>query len=145
LERRAKAEENAIREVLGEDRFAAWTRYVQASSERAQINHFSSQLAAAGEPMNIAVVDQLVDSMFEENQASDRELRDYRQSLGESESSVMSRDSRRQWLSSQRAAHGRVHDAMAASLTPLQLAQLDAMLAARLLPVEAQLRLDKGN
>ena len=54
---------------------------------------------------------------------------------------VVSPQDRQRWLDLEKEANGRIHAAMATSLSGPQLSTLDDSLAARLAPVEAALRL----
>jgi hypothetical protein len=143
MQRRSEAEQAEIRSLLGEEKYAAWTHYLQTGSERGEVNHFNSQLAAASAQMSPAIADRLVEVMYVEHQRSQEEQREFRRAARAAGTyEAQSREVRERWLESLRAANRRVHAAMSDSLTPAQLERLDAMLAMRLVPLEAALRVD---
>ncbi len=54
---------------------------------------------------------------------------------------IVSPQDRQRWLDLEKQANQRTHDTMAPLLSAAQLASLDEMLAARLVPIEAALRM----
>lgn len=143
MQRRSDTEQAEVRDLLGPEKYASWQHYLQTGSERAEINLFNSQLAADSAPLTSELVDTLVESFYREMDRGQRDYREYRKSLGATDAyENPSRDDRQRYLDLMRAANDRIHDAMAGSLNAVQLRKLDAMLAAKLVPIEAQLRLD---
>lgn len=141
--RRAEDEQVELRALLGEEKYAAWTRYLQMGSERAEVEQFNSQLATVSAQMSPAVADQLVEALFVEYEQGQRDQRVYRKSAAAMGTfDAGSREARERWVSVLRAANRRVLDRMGGSLTPVQLARLEDMLAAKLVPLEAALRVD---
>ena len=70
-----------------------------------------------------------------------REYEDYARSTGITDRNVVSPQARQRWLDLEKEANQRVHDAVAGTLSQAQLARLDEMLAARLVPIETALRM----
>ena len=143
MQRRSDAERAEVRDLLGAEKYDDWRHYLETGSERGEVNHLNSQLAIDSAAMSPAVADALVESFYREIERGQREYLDYRKALGAADPyENQGRDDRQHYLELMRAANDRVHDGMAASLNGTQLRKLDAMLAAKLAPIEAQLRLD---
>jgi hypothetical protein len=141
LKRAAEAEQAELRKLLGEDLFAKWNRYLASGQERAEVRLWRSQLSTTGEPLGDQEADALADSLHTERERRSREYEEYVKRAGIVDRNVVSPQDRQHWLDLEKQANQRTHDTMAGMLSSAQLRSLDEMLAARLAPVEAALRL----
>lgn len=141
--RRADAEQAEIRALLGEQTYAAWSEYLRTSSERGEANYLSRQLSTVSEALEPRQIDALVTALSSERDGAEAKYREYRRANGASDPYAnQTREDRQRYVEIVRTANRNVHDRMAGSLSAIQLEKLDSMLASRLLPIEAQLRLD---
>ena len=140
LKRAADAEQAELRKLLGEDLYATWKRYQASGQERAEVRNWQSQLSTT-EPLSARDLDALVDSLYVERERRSREYEEYVKSAGIVDRNIVSPQDRQRWLDLEREANQRTHDAMASRLSAAQLASLDQMLAARLVPIETALRM----
>jgi hypothetical protein len=146
LNRRSEAEQAEVRALLGEQKYAAWSEFLRTQSERGEANFLGRQLSTTSAALDAAQIDALVVALSTERDAAESKYREYRQANGASDPFENQTDEDRvRYVEIARTANRNVHDRMAASLSPNQLEKLDAMLASRLLPIEAQLRLDAKN
>jgi hypothetical protein len=138
LKRAADAQETELHQLLGDDLFAKWTRYLASGQERGEVSQWRAQLS---EPLDDKQAGALAESLYLERQRRSREYEDYVQSAGITDRNVVAPQDRQRWLDLEKEANQRTHDAIAATLSPAQLSSLDAMLAERLVPIETALRL----
>jgi hypothetical protein len=141
LKRAAEAEQAELRKLLGEDLFAKWNRYLASGQERAEVGLWRSQLSTTGEPLGDRQADALAESLYTERERRSREYEEYVKRAGIVDRNIVSPQDRQHWLDLEKQANQRTHDTMAGLLSSAQLRSLDEMLAARLAPVEAALRL----
>lgn len=143
--RRAAVEQSALIASLGEAKYDGWQHYLQTASERATVEQFNSQLTAQSAPMSLAVADALVEVLSVELQRSRLEYREYRLAAGATDAYAnQGLADRQRYLELMREGNRRVHDAMAGSMTALQLERLHTMLERTLAPAEAALRIDSA-
>jgi hypothetical protein len=138
MRRAADAAQAELREMLGEELYAKWTRFRASVQEHGEVSQWAVQLS---EPLNDKQADSLADSLYVERQRSHSEYEDYVKAAGITDRYTVSPADRQRWLDLEKEANRRTHDAMATSLSTAQLSSLDAMLAERLVPIEAALRL----
>jgi hypothetical protein len=131
-----EAEQAEVRVLLGEKRYADWQRYLASQPIRAEIQQLRAQLSTSGEPLLDDQVDALVDVIHGEQERRDREYQDYLRDTGIT-------DHRGRYLDLERSANRRIHDAAIGRLSTLQIERLDAMLRARLVPLETALRMQR--
>lgn len=141
LQRSAEAEQVELRKLLGEELYAKWKRYQASGQERFEVRQWHTQLAAGSASLTDQQVDALVDSLYTERERRSREYEDYVKSAGIVNHNIVAPQDRQRWLDLEKEANQRTHDTMAPLLSAAQLASLDEMLAARLVPVEAALRM----
>ena len=141
LKRAGEAEQAALRKLLGDELYAKWTRYLASGQERAEADMWRAQLSTTGEALTDSQAHALADSLYVERERRSREYEEYVKSAGIVDRNVVAPQDRQRWLDLEKEANQRTHDTMAATLSPAQLASLDQMLAARLAPVEAALRM----
>jgi hypothetical protein len=141
LKRAADAEQSELRSLLGEEKYGQWNRYLSSGEERAEVGQFRSQLAATADPLRDNQADALVDAIYSERQRRSSEYEEYVKTMGITDRYVVSPQDRQRWLDLEKEANQRIHDTVAGTLSRSQLARLDEMLAARLVPVETALRL----
>jgi hypothetical protein len=140
LKRAGEAEQAELRSLLGEEKHQRWHAYLASGQERAEVNEFRAQLADS-EPLGAEQADALVELLYSERQRRTQEYEEYAKSMGIVDRNNVSPQDRQRWLDLEKDANKRVHDAMSGKLSRVQLSSLDEMLAARLAPVEAALRL----
>jgi len=143
MQRAADAEQAALRELLGSEKYERWNTYLASSGERAEMDEFRLQLSATAEPLNQQQVDVLVEAIYSERLRRSREYEEYAKSAGITNRNVVSAQDRQRWLDLELEANQRIHDSVASTLSQAQLTNLDESLAARLAPVEAELRMQR--
>jgi hypothetical protein len=141
LTRAGEAEQAELRDLLGEERYARWNRYLQSGEERAEVGLLRAQLANSAAALTESQVDALVEAIYTERQQRSAEYEEYVKAAGITDRYVVSPQDRQRWLDLEKEANGRIHAAMTTSLSAAQLSALDDSLAARLAPIEAALRL----
>jgi len=138
LKRTAEAAQAEQRELLGDDLYSKWSRFQASSQERAEVGLWRAQLT---EPINDKQAYAISDSLYVERQRRSNEYEDYVKAAGITDRYTVAPQDRQRWLDLEKEANQRTHDAMAGSLSASQLASLDQMLAARLVPIETALRM----
>ena len=141
IKRAGAAEQAELRQLLGEETYARWQRYLVSGEERAEVSQFRAQLEGSGASLSDAQADALVEAIYTQRQRRSADYEEYVKAAGITDRYTVSREDRQRWLDLETEANARIHTAMTASLSAAQLASLDESLAARLAPVEAALRL----
>jgi hypothetical protein len=141
MKRAGEAEQAELRSLLGEEKYERWSRYLASSQERGEVSQFRFELSASADPLGDSQADALVEAIYSERQRRTREYEEYVRSAGITDRNVVSPQDRQRWLDLEKEANQRVHEAVAGTLSRAQLARLDEMLAARLLPIETALRM----
>ncbi len=141
LKRASDAEQEELRALLGDAKYEDWQRFLAAGQERAEVQQFRAEFADTPNALRDAQADSLAMTIYSERQRLSREYDDYANAEGITDRYVVRPQDRQRWLELARDANQRIHDAMATSLSTPQLALLDDMLAARLAPAEAALRM----
>jgi hypothetical protein len=138
MKREGEAAEAEAREMLGEDLYAKWNQFRASVQERGEVSQWRAQLS---EPLTDQQADAVAQSLYVERQRRSSEYEDYVKSAGITDRYVVAPEDRQHWLDLEKEANQRTHDAMAGSLSAAQLTSLDAMLAARLVPIETALKM----
>ena len=126
-----------LQEFLEPQKYERWQWYGASQSQRNEANQFQRDVTrSGGEPLQIQHVDRLVEALYTEEQRWEAEYRQYVLSTGISDPEKVPSRSNEWQLADGKARNKRIHDAMAESLTPAQLASLDAMLAKKLAYIE---------
>lgn len=141
--RAGEAEQDELRELLGQEKYEKWGRYLATGQERFEVSQLREQLAGMNEPLSDKQADLLVETIYSEQQRRSNEYEEYVKKMGITDRNVVSAQDRQRWLDLEKEANQRIHTAVAGTLSAKQLASLDEMLAARLAPVEAALRLQR--
>jgi hypothetical protein len=132
------AAQTDLRQLLGDELFARWTQYQASGQERSEVSQWRAQLS---EPIDDQKAYAIAQSLYVERQRRSSEYEDYVKAAGITDRYTVAPEDRQRWLDLEKEANQRTHDAMAGTLSASQLASLDQMLAARLVPIEAALRL----
>jgi hypothetical protein len=141
LKRANDTEQTELRTLLGQEKYEHWGRYLASGEERGEVGQFRAQLASGAEPLRESQADALVDAIYSERQRRSSEYEEYVTNMGITDRNVVSPQDRQRWLDLEKEANQRIHASVAGQLSNTQLASLDEMLAVRLAPVEAALRL----
>ena len=105
------------------------------------MGQFRVQLSTTSEPLRDSQADALVEAIYSERQRRSREYEEYVKNMGITDRNIVSPQDRQRWLDLEKEANQRIHDTMAGALSSAQLSSLDEILATRLVPIEAELRL----
>lgn len=143
IKRALDAEQLELQELLGQEKYEQLGRFLATSQERAEVVQFRDQFAGTNDPLSDKQVDVLVDIIYSEQQRRSNEYEDYVKRMGITDRNVVTAQDRQRWLDLEKEANQRIHTAVTDTLSAKQLASLDEMLAARLAPVEAALRLQR--
>lgn len=141
LRRAAAAEQAELRALLGDAKYEEWNRYLASGAERAEVEQFRAQFSGTPDALRDAQADTLVKTIYSERQRRSREYDDYAAGAGIVDRNVVRPQDRQRWLDLEKEANQRIHQALTGTLSQAQLARLDEMLAARLVPVETALRM----
>ena len=141
LERAGDAEQAELRVLLGPETYEKWGRYLASGEERAEVSHLREQLASGKDPLRDSQADALVDFLYTERERRSNEYEVYVKEMGITDRNRVSPQDRQRWLDLEKEANQRIHVSAAGVLSSSQLKSLDEMLANRLVPVEAALRL----
>ncbi|HKE96234.1 MAG TPA: hypothetical protein VKB34_18135 [Povalibacter sp.] len=134
-----------LREMLGDEKYERWQRYLDSQAQRNEANQFQRQVTQdGGEPLQIRQVDALVEALYAEEQRFNSEYAQYVRSTGISDPNAVPPRSNEWQLESGKARNKRIHDALAATWTSAQLASLDEMLAKKLVYVEDAIRYNES-
>jgi hypothetical protein len=130
-----------LRELLEPGQYERWDWYHASQSERIEAKQFQAELTRnGGEPLQLDQVDQLVEALYTEEKRRSSEYEQYVRSTGIADPDKVPPRSNESQLARGKASNQRVHDAMAGSLTPDQVSNLDRMLARKLESIEAAIR-----
>ncbi len=132
------AADSEARRLLGEELYAKWQQFRASVQERGEVSQWRTQLS---EPLTDKQADAVAQSLYLERQRRSSEYEDYVKSAGITDRYVVKPEDRQRWLDLEKDANQRTHDAMAGTLSTAQLASLDQMLAARLVPIETALKM----
>jgi hypothetical protein len=141
LARAGDAEQAELHQLLGDEKYQRWNRYLASGEERAEVGQLRSQLGDSTTPLNDEQADALVEAIYSERKRRSAEYEEYVKAAGITDRYVVAPQDRQRWLDLEKEANERIHGAMAATLSRPQLSKLDEELAARLAPIEAALRL----
>jgi hypothetical protein len=141
MKRAGDAEQAELRDLLGAEKYDKWNWYLASEQERGEVGQFAVQLATTSEPLHDGQADALVETIYSERRQRSKEYEDYVKQMGITDRNMVSPQDRRRWLDLEIEANQRIHDTMAGTLSHAQLSRLDEMLAARLAPIEAALRM----
>ena len=141
LKRLSDAEQAELRTLLGDEKYEHWGRYLASVQERREVSQFRLELSTSAEPLRESQADVLAETIYLERQRRTNEYEEYVRSAGITDRNVVSPQDRQRWLDLEKEANQRVHNSVAGTLSRAQLARLDEILAARLVPVEAALRM----
>lgn len=141
LRRAGEAEQEELRALLGDAKYEEWRRYLASGRERAEVENLRTALADTPDALDDSLTAGLALTIYSEREQLSREYNDYANSVGITDRNVVRPQDRQRWLELARDANQRIHAAVATRLTKPQLAELDKMLAAPLIPAEAALRL----
>jgi hypothetical protein len=137
------AQNEEMRSLLGDEKYARWKWYQASGQERYDANQFRAQLSTTEHALQDQQVDALVEALYSAHVQRSREYDEYAKAAGITDRRVVSPADRQRWLDLEKDANQRIHEAMAQTLSQAQLASLDDMLASNLGPVEAALRLQE--
>ncbi len=138
MKRDGEAADAEARELLGENLYTKWNQFRASVQERGEVSQWRTQLS---EPLTDKQADAVAQSLYVERQRRSSEYEDYVKNAGITDRYVVAPEDRQRWLDLEKEANQRTHDAMAGSLSTSQLTSLDAMLAARLVPIETALKM----
>jgi hypothetical protein len=138
-----KAEQDELRALLGEEKLAAWNRYLASASVRGELTSLSAQLSTTPEPLRESQIDALVDIIYTAQEQRDELYRNHLRDAGVTDFTVNRASDRAFYLALERQTNQRIRDAAAGTLSAFQAESLDDMLRARLAPIESALRLQQ--
>lgn len=122
-----------LKDLLEPEQYERWDWYHASQAQRNEAREFQRQLARTGiQSLEPHQVDGLVDTLYVEERRWEDEYQQYVRSTGISDPDKVPPRSNEWQLASGKARNQRIHDAMAASLTPQQMASLDEMLGKKL-------------
>ncbi len=122
-----------LKDLLEREQYERWDWYHASQAQRNEARSFQRQLARTGvQSMEPEQVDGLVDALYVEERRWEDEYQQYVRSTGISDPDKVPPRSNEWQLASGKARNKRIHDAMAGSLTPQQMASLDEMLGKKL-------------
>jgi hypothetical protein len=138
MKRANEAAQNELHQLLGDELLAKWNQYQASGQERSEVSEWRAQLS---DPIDEQKAYAVAQSLYVERQRRSNEYEEYVKAAGITDRNTVAPEDRQRWLDLEREANQRTHDAMAGTLSASQLASLDQMLAARLVPIETALRL----
>ncbi len=141
MRRAADAEQQELRTLLGDEKYEEWRRYLASSQERAEVESLRAGLEGTPHAIDDSQAAELALTIHSERERLSREYDEYANASGITDRNVVRPYDRQRWIELAKEANRRIHAAAATRLSTPQLAELDKMLAARLAPDEAALRM----
>ncbi len=142
LKRLGEARRRAIARIARRGKVRKVELVPGEQGERSEASQFRAQLSTTSEPLQDRQADALVEALSTPSASAARaNTKNTPRPAGITDRNVVSPQDRQRWLDLEKEANQRIHDTMAGTLSRPQLSSLDEMLAARLVPIEAALRL----
>jgi hypothetical protein len=141
MRRAADAEQQELRTLLGDEKYEEWRRYLASGQERAEVESLRAGFEGTPHAIDDSQAAELALTIHSERERLSREYDEYANASGITDRNVVRPHDRQRWIELAKEANQRIHAAAATRLSTAQLAELDKMLAARLAPAEAALRM----